>query len=221
MACGAAHAADIPFMPVGSSNEAPRGFLEMCQRDATFCAAAPAAPATGSDLVTGGVTSPVRYQAARFLAHAGEEGGAGADMHLLRQVNRNVNQHVRQRTDDQVYGRGEYWQRSGVGPQAQGDCEDLAIEKRYELIAAGFDPARLRFAVAYLPSAGLHAVLLARLADGDFVLDSRTPYISRWDKTRYSWVSIQSERDPMHWYRLGSVRSWQPQLAGQPGAPAA
>lgn len=121
---------------------------------------------------------------------------------LLAQVNRRVNGRVRQRTDIQIYGTGELWQRSGISPSAQGDCEDLAIEKRLELVQQGFPADRLSFAVVYSRSAGLHTILLARTDEGDVVLDSRSPHISAWSKTGYVWLSIQSADDPMVWRAL-------------------
>jgi predicted transglutaminase-like cysteine proteinase len=123
---------------------------------------------------------------------------------MLRRVNEFVNARVAQKTDQQVYGRDEVWQRSGVGRRAAGDCEDIAIEKRYQLIASGFPPAQLYFAVVYERQVGLHAVLVARVGDGDYVLDSRSPYVKRWDRTSYTFVSIQSRTEPMQWHALSA-----------------
>lgn len=119
---------------------------------------------------------------------------------MLKQVNHHVNGRVRQRTDAEIYGVGELWRRSGDGKNAVGDCEDLAIEKRAELIAAGFPPDRLAFAVVYSRDAGLHTVLVARTDVEDVVLDGRSPYVTNWSKTPYSWISVQSMNDPMLWY---------------------
>lgn len=118
---------------------------------------------------------------------------------LLDSVNKLVNGRVRQRPDMQIYATAEHWTRSGVGNGAQGDCEDLAIEKRYQLIAQGFDSKRLSFAVVYSRQTKLHTVLIARTADGDMVLDSDTPWIRRVDQTDYSWISVQSPENGMRW----------------------
>ncbi|WP_322964456.1 transglutaminase-like cysteine peptidase [Sphingomonas fuzhouensis] len=117
----------------------------------------------------------------------------------LESVNKLVNGRVRQRSDMQIYATAEHWARSGIGNGAQGDCEDLAIEKRYQLIAQGFDSKRLSFAVVYSRQTKLHTVLIARTDDGDMVLDSDTPWIRRVDQTDYSWVSIQSPDNGMRW----------------------
>lgn len=125
---------------------------------------------------------------------------AGADaMALLKKVNKAVNGRVRQDTDFAIYGRDEYWQRSGRGPGAAGDCEDIAIEKRIELTEAGFPEDRLAFAIVYSQAAGLHTVLVARLDHGDVILDNRTIAIRRWADSEYSFIGIQDFQDPMHW----------------------
>ncbi|WP_343525569.1 transglutaminase-like cysteine peptidase [Sphingomonas sp.] len=119
---------------------------------------------------------------------------------LLKKVNRHVNGRVRQRSDAEIYGVGELWRRSGVGDGAVGDCEDVAIEKRAELVAAGFPSDRLAFAVVYSRASGLHTVLIARTEKEDVVLDGRSPYVTGWSQVDYSWISVQSMNDPMLWY---------------------
>jgi len=121
---------------------------------------------------------------------------------LLQGINRLVNGRVRQRTDLEIYGQAEVWRRSGIGKGATGDCEDLAIEKRFELVDAGFPADHLSFAVVYAHGVGLHTVLVAHLSSGDYVLDSRTPYIQPWADTPYSWIGIQSTEDPMAWHAV-------------------
>lgn len=125
-----------------------------------------------------------------------------ADRALLKRINRYVNARVQQRTDAEIYGRDELWRRSGVGTAAKGDCEDIAIEKRFELTEAGFPRDRLSFAIVYSQQAGLHTVLVARMADGDVVLDSRNGFLVPWYKAPYSWISVQSTSDPMVWHTL-------------------
>lgn len=130
-------------------------------------------------------------------------GDAQGDVALLRKVNAVVNTYVRQVADIYTAGVAEQWDRPGVGRDAAGDCEDLAIEKRMELIEAGFDPGRLAFAVVYKRNYGMHIVLIARTAKGDMVLDSLSPHVLRWDETKYSWLRIQSMDDPTRWHRVG------------------
>lgn len=137
------------------------------------------------------VTAPGRGPAPTEADRAGDK--------LLDPVNKLVNSRVRQRPDIQIYATAEHWTRSGIGHGAQGDCEDLAIEKRFQLIAQGFDSKRLSFAVVYSRQTKLHTVLIARTADGDMVLDSDTPWVRRVDQTDYSWISVQSPENGMRW----------------------
>jgi predicted transglutaminase-like cysteine proteinase len=124
-------------------------------------------------------------------------------MKLLKAVNKRVNGHVIQRHDIDIYGQGELWRPSGTGKGAQGDCEDIAIEKRLQLIAEGFPPEKLAYAVTYRREVGLHTVLIARTDQGDMVLDSLTPYIVPWGEAAYSWVGLQSMSNPSEWHALG------------------
>jgi predicted transglutaminase-like cysteine proteinase len=146
---------------------------------------------------------------------------------MLETVDRYVNDHVRQATDMEVYGVPEYWNRSGVGPHARGDCEDLAIEKRFELIEQGYPAADLFYAVAYRRDLGLHAVLVAHTELGDLVLDSRTPYVMLWSHAPYTWVKRQTPGDSSTWALIDTgapkhadVRIAALDLSGSRGAPA-
>ena len=121
---------------------------------------------------------------------------------LLKRVNARVNANVSQQSDERIYGRAELWRPSGDDRRAAGDCEDIAIQKRLELIDAKFPADRLFFAVVYRSGVGLHTVLVARLDDGDVVLDSRVNYIQKWSSTGYSWVSVQSPTAPSVWRAL-------------------
>ncbi len=131
---------------------------------------------------------------------------------MLERVDRYVNGNVRQATDMEVYGVEEYWNRSGVGPGARGDCEDLAIEKRMELIDQGFPPEDLFYAVAYRRDIGLHAVLVAHTEMGDLVLDSLSTYITVWNRAPYTWVKRQSQANSMVWNMVDEVDRARPVL---------
>lgn len=122
-----------------------------------------------------------------------------ARLRLLTRINDHVNARVHQQSDLIVYGVTELWRPSGDGPRAAGDCEDLALEKRVELLAAHFPPERLFMAVVYSFGAGLHAVLVARQDSGDVVLDSRITYILPWSKAPYSWLSVEVPGAPQEW----------------------
>jgi predicted transglutaminase-like cysteine proteinase len=78
----------------------------------------------------------------------------------------------------------------------------LALEKRQELIAAGYSDRDLFLAVGYQHEIGLHAVLIAHTERGDYVLDSRTPYITTWQEAPYIWLLRQAGNDPSRWARV-------------------
>jgi predicted transglutaminase-like cysteine proteinase len=153
----------------GDLTDPPAGYVDLCQRDGLLCRQlAGASPATSP------IATPI---------------DARDRMSLLKHVNRYVNANVKQRAD---IGARDQWNRSGTGRNAVGDCEDLAIEKRLRLIEAGFPAQDLYFAIGYQRRAGLHLVLIARTEQGDYVLDSRTPYINFWAKAPYVWIMRQS-----------------------------
>ena len=167
-------AAISPVMAVGDRVEAPAGFIALCKREPASC---------------------VAHHASVGMPQV----GASEMLPLLRKVNKMVNGGVRQMRDEAVFGVPEYWHRSGVGFGASGDCEDLAIEKRERLLAAGIPADRLYYAIAYRRGIGLHAVLIAATPKGEIVLDSRTPYLHLWNDVPYAWVSRQSASDPLQW----------------------
>lgn len=123
-------------------------------------------------------------------------------MRTVTTINLRANRRIVQRSDREIYGVDEHWQAAGTGKGATGDCEDIALEKRDELIAAGIPASQLLLATAFVRNVGLHTVLIVRLSDGDFVLDSLVPSISRWDRVRYSWLRMQDPAQPMVWRRM-------------------
>jgi len=47
-----------------------------------------------------------------------------------------------------------------------------------------------------------HAILTARTAQGDFILDNKTDEIKVWHRTRYDFVMRQSYLNPRVWMSL-------------------
>jgi predicted transglutaminase-like cysteine proteinase len=162
------------FIALAQPITPPRGFAVMCETRPDLCSNQ---PWTGETEITD-------------------------DLRLLDQVNRTVNRHVRQESDLRAYGRAEVWTPSGRGRRAVGDCEDIALEKRLELIKAGFPPDNLFLAVGYARRIGLHVVLVARTGSGDLVLDSRAAGIRMWRDVPYSWIGAQSGQDPARWFGI-------------------
>lgn len=111
-------------------------------------------------------------------------------------VNRKINASVRQINDIDQYRREEVW----TLPTARGgDCEDLALLKKAELIRHGISPDRLLLATVLDKRRGSHAVLVLRTDKGDYVLDSLTSRVLHWSKTGYSFIRMQDPRAPERW----------------------
>jgi predicted transglutaminase-like cysteine proteinase len=87
---------------------------------------------------------------------------------LLYEVNSNVNRTVAYVPE--AAGRN-VWKVA----ETEGDCEDIAIRKRRDLVAAGLPAEKL--SVLVIPG---HAMLLARASSGDYVLDSASDRIATW-----------------------------------------
>lgn len=124
--------------------------------------------------------------------------GNEVDMMQLREVTHNVHTRVRQVEDRELYGRNEHWT---VANDA-GDCEDIALRKRAELIKKGWDRKDLLLAVAKIPDGQLHAVLMVRTKTGDYILDNRHDAVLLWTELQragYTFLMRQSYLDPQLW----------------------
>lgn len=212
---------ELPFIPTGELGDAPEGFIAMCKRDQALCAlggpgtlvpAKVVSAATAMREPTGATPSYSTYRltVAPQAYLQGYEPAASAPLmdeaqlaHAIKHVNKQVNHAVIEMTDRDAMGVDEYWTRLGTSPHPVGDCEDIAIEKRIRLTEAGFPAARLFYAVAYVRGLGLHTILIARMADGDYVLDSLSPHIVKWQAlTSYTWLRHQMPGQPMEWRRM-------------------
>lgn len=161
-----------PFMRVYGHAPPPHGFVRFCEGQPQSCQVA------GS--TEGRITaSPER------LAE-------------LDRVNRAVNAEIEPATDLDVYGVEEYW----TIPQKRGDCEDYALLKRQRLIQLGWPSAALLMTVVKDEKGEGHAILTARTAQGDFVLDNKLEGVRPWHKTPYEFVMRQSYIDPRVWLFL-------------------
>jgi len=124
-------------------------------------------------------------------------------MALLNTVNRRVNTLVRQTDDRETLGDPDQWApavKTGFG--LAGDCKNIAVEKRQRLLGLGFPAQDLFYAVVYRRDIGLHAVLVAHTERGDYVLDSRSPWITGWAQSPYVFVKRQSATNPDRWVRV-------------------
>lgn len=118
---------------------------------------------------------------------------------LVRSVNARVNHSVRAINDDRQYGVEEHW---ALPTSTGGDCEDFALLKKRELIAAGINPQRLFIATTLDARRNPHAVLVFRSDDGDFVLDNLTDSVRRWHETRYLFLVMQDPERPAGWVKI-------------------
>lgn len=117
-------------------------------------------------------------------------------MTVLSQINSRVNRAVRPVSDMQQFRVAERWT---LPTKRGGDCEDYALAKKRDLIAAGFAPQSLLIAAVLDRKGGSHAVLVVRTGAQDLVLDNLTGTIKPWNKTGYTFLRIQNPDNPRQW----------------------
>jgi predicted transglutaminase-like cysteine proteinase len=125
-----------------------------------------------------------------------------ARMAELKSVNRTVNREFKQRDDDPGLV-GDRWELPNAVDG--GDCEDLAIMKKAELLKRGWPASTLLLTVGTLNGGG-HAVLTVRTSDGDLVLDNMTDTIKPWTRTPYTYYARQKPNagGGAEWARIDS-----------------
>lgn len=165
------------YMRVHGVSSPPYGFVQFCQRYEQECIYR-------------------STEAERFDAGA-------AGLAVLDSVNRSVNRAISPSTDLELYGVAEYWTIPGSG----GDCEDYAILKRRILIKRGWPSSALLLTVVRDENGEGHAVLTARTAQGDFVLDNKVDDVLLWHDTPYEYVMRQSYLNAQVWMALDPMLS--------------
>lgn len=120
----------------------------------------------------------------------------GQALETIKTINARVNRTVRPVSDMAQYGRAERW---GLPTAQGGDCEDYALLKKKELIAAGFAPEQLLIATVLDRQNQSHAVLIVRTGRQDLVLDNMTGRILPWQKTGYTFLRLQNPARPSGW----------------------
>ena len=68
------------------------------------------------------------------------------------------------------------------------DCVGYVRAKREALAQTGLPAGALSPAVVRTRGGVIHAVLLVRTTDGDYVLDNLSPYVVRWTDTDYTFI---------------------------------
>ena len=118
-------------------------------------------------------------------------------------VNAAVNLSVIPATDEEIYGRPEVW----AYPGQKGDCEDLVLLKRRDLIEKGWPVGSLLITVVRQRNGEGHAVLTVTTDRGDLVLDSLQPRVLVWSDTDYQFVKRQSEFNSGQWAAIDDART--------------
>lgn len=178
MAVGVSSAhAEVPYMDVLGPTTAPIGYVQLCQREPSFCVPRNEAPSVVQ------LTEP--------------------SWRDLLAINTYVNQAVAPMTDEDLYGVPEVW----TMPANYGDCEDYVIMKRSKLLERGWPASALLITVVREQSGSGHAVLTVRTDRGDFVLDNQEANVFRWDETSYHYIKRQSEFDETIWSTINDARS--------------
>ncbi len=170
------------FMRVYGSTLPPYGFIRFCESNSSECRQGPMTEA--------------RFDASRDR------------LKELDTINRHVNKIIEPTTDMELYGEVERW----TIPTTKGDCEDYALLKRKMLIERGWPISSLLMTVVRDEKGEGHAVLTARTAQGDFILDNKTDEIRAWNKVVYTYVMRQSYIDPRVWVSLDPKDATSPSL---------
>jgi predicted transglutaminase-like cysteine proteinase len=152
--------------------EPPYAFFDFCERMPAECDAGP-------------------LEVARIA-------GNSEQMAQLDRVNRTVNRDIKPATDMELYGVPDYW----TIPTTKGDCEDYALLKRQLLMRAGWPASALLMTVVYDEHHEGHAVLTARTARGDYILDNKNDELRLWSQTPYQFLMRQSYINPRIWMAL-------------------
>ncbi len=168
------------YMRVFGQAAPPYGFVDFCARTPDECA--------------GGSAEPLRFSASpQRLAE-------------LDDINRVVNNSIEPATDLELYGVEEYW----TLPVIKGDCEDYALLKRHLLIKRGWPVGSLLMTVVKDEKGEGHAILTARTAQGDFILDNKASGVLPWYRTPYEFVMRQSYLNPRVWMSLDPKQAQAP-----------
>jgi predicted transglutaminase-like cysteine proteinase len=161
------------YMRVYGQASPPYGFVDFCGRQPEECVAGP-------------------LDEARFFAPPER-------LAQLDEINRAVNLAIEPATDQELYGVEEYWTLPRNG---RGDCEEYALLKRHLLIKHGWPISSLLITVVRDEKGDGHAILTARTAQGDFILDNKVSDVKPWTSVGYKFIMRQSYLNPRVWMSL-------------------
>ncbi|MBD8890290.1 transglutaminase-like cysteine peptidase [Labrenzia suaedae] len=164
-------------MEMGKSVSAPLGHVQFCKENSAACVGKPEQPVV------------VKLSESRWQE--------------LIDLNKRVNKKIRPVTDEEQFGKLEYWAYPSNG---KGDCEEYVLEKQRELLNAGWPRSALLITVAKdMKNAG-HAVLTVRTDQGDMILDNQIEAVLPWYATPYRYIKRQSTREPAKWTGISDTR---------------
>jgi predicted transglutaminase-like cysteine proteinase len=166
-----------PFMATGAVTAQPIGHFEFCQSHPAECS------------VISSTAVRVRITTERW--------------NELTAINAKVNRTIVPATDMEIYGREEWW----TYPGDEGDCEDVALLKRFDLIQKGWPVGSLLITVVKRPNGEGHAVLTVLTDRGDMLLDNLDGRIRLWSETPYTFVKRQSEYNSGQWTAIQDTRA--------------
>lgn len=122
----------------------------------------------------------------------------------LQAVNRFLND-WRYKSDDQNYGRRDYWATPLEFLRHSGDCEDYAIAKYVTLRQLGFTPEQLRVVVVRDAMRDIAHAVLAVYLDGEvYILDNLTKAVLPQDRISH-YVPYYSINETTRWAHVPSV----------------
>jgi predicted transglutaminase-like cysteine proteinase len=111
------------------------------------------------------------------------------------------------KSDDEAFGRREYWASPTDFMAQSGDCEDYAIAKYFALRQLGFDKDELRIVVLYdrIRNVG-HAVLAVYDGDDILILDSLSNLITTHTRYRH-YIPQYSMNETTRWAHVDHRRA--------------
>ncbi|MGX1496473.1 putative transglutaminase-like cysteine proteinase [Labrenzia sp. MBR-25] len=118
-------------------------------------------------------------------------------------INKEVNRRIHPMTDQDLFGKEEYWTYPVNG---YGDCEEYVLEKQRVLIEAGWPKSALLITVAKDTQNSGHAVLTVRTDHGDMILDNQIEAVLPWYSTPYRYIKRQSASSPVQWTGIADTR---------------
>jgi len=117
---------------------------------------------------------------------------------LLLDINTTVNFEIRFALDKIQYNQEEFWTYPISG---MGDCEDVALEKRFRLTKFGIPRGALRIAIVHSKrTLTSHALLLVETTHGTYAMDRFTDQVLLWYQLPYNFEA--RERPDGKWERF-------------------